>query len=541
MKLIPASGRYTAKLLFAGAEQAILRQVIAPDFPGVTRKAGRTMLPADVRLYELIRVKTGEKGDASVQAWYEHEREIEQARAVLQEPGDIEVPHNNQRLLYPYQRVGANFIARNGRTIVADEPGLGKTAQTITAVEMTAHANVLIVCPNTLKMHWAAEKARWTQFPGEPVMIVNPKNKATLNECVGWFIVNYESFRTIAWFKQWNWDWLIVDEAQNTKNRDTLTFDLLSNLHAKRVALLTGTPFGNNPGELWTLLNLLEPGRFTSYWRFYAMYVQYDGAIGMGTVPVGVKNVSLLRRELVSRMLQRRKAEVYPQLPPKIISKIPLEMGDTQLKHYIKMVEDSIIELGNGEHIRALLPISVLLRLRQLLSTPACFGLPDDSCKLDAAMELIQNNPDRLLVMSLFRGTVEALARRLTTAKIPHAIIMGGMGQGNAAEVQRKLNSGEIKVAVCTMQSGGVGLNLVGANTAIIVDKHYNPEKQTQAYDRIHRIGQVKNVYIQELICPGTVDKLVEDILAVKIKMNEDVFARALITDLKGFLEKQGR
>lgn len=537
MKFLPASGRSTAKLVLAGGEQAILRKVIAPDFPGISRLPGRTLLPADIRLYELIRVITGEKGDASVLSWYETERETEKARAALQEPEDVEIPHNNQKLLYPYQRIGANFIARIGRVIVADEPGLGKTAQTITAVEMTAHANVLIICPNTLKLHWAAEKAKWTQFPNEQVTVVSPKNRSMLKDCEGWFIINYQLFWSTPWIKQWNWDWLIVDEAQNAKNRDTVTYSLLSELRAKRIALLTGTPFGNHPGEMWTLLNLLYPRQYTSYWRFYAMYVEYDGVIGQGTRPVDSKNESLLRRDLLSKMLQRKKETVYPQLPAKIIRKVPLEMEDKQLKRYVKMVEDSIIELGNGENLRALLPISVLLRLRQILSTPACFGLPDESCKLDAAMDLIMNSPDRLLVMTLFRGTVTALSNRLTTAKVPHGIIMGGMGQDNAANIQKQLNSGEIKVAVCTMQSGGVGLNLVGANTAIIIDKHYNPEKQIQAYDRIHRIGQTKNVYIVELLCPGTVDDLVEAILARKINMSESVFARALIEDLKGFLD----
>jgi len=303
---------------------------------------------------------------------------------------------------------------------------------------------------------------------------------------------------------------------------------------------LTGTPFGNNPAEIWTLLNLIDPQKYSSYWRFYAMYVLYIGTIGEGTIPVGVRNVSLLRRDLLSRMIQRRKSDVYKQLPPKIIRKQHLDMETEQVKHYTKMAEECLLELTSGETLRALLPVSKLLRLRQILSTPACFDLPDVSCKLDAAMDIIQNSPDRLLVMTLFRGTVLALRHRLITANIPHDIIMGGMGQEHAANVQRKLNNGEIKVAVCTMQSGGVGLNLVGANTAVIVDKHYNPEKQTQAYDRIHRIGQTKNVYIIELIVPGTVDDLVESILKRKIAMTDAVFAKALIEDLERFLNRHG-
>lgn len=538
MKYIPPQGRYAGKLVLNGAEQSLLHGVVGFDFPGLTRKPGRTMLPADLRLYELIRSKTGNTGDSSVLEWYEQEREKERMCAALQEPQDTAVQHSKGDMLYSYQRVGANFIANVGRTIVADEPGLGKTAETIVAVEMTEHSNVLVVCPNSLKMHWRAEHSRWTQFPNEPVTVVDAKNRHNLGTCRGWYIIHYELFRVAPWFQQWNWDWLILDEAQNAKNRDTETFRLLKELNVKRMALLTGTPFGNNPGELWTLLNLIDPSRFSSYWRFYAMYVRYDGAIGLGTVPIGVKNVPLLRRELLPRMLQRRKADVFKELPAKIIRKLPLEITGNQLKHYITMAEDAIIKLSDGSTLRALGPLPILLRLRQLLSTPACFGLPDDSAKLDATVELIQNNPDKLIVMTLFRGTVDALSRRLTKLKIPHDVIMGGMGQEHAAEVQRKLNSGEIKVAVCTMQSGGVGLNLVGANTAIIVDKHYNPEKQTQAYDRIHRIGQTKNVYIIELCCEGTVDDTVEMILQRKIKMSDDVFAKALIADLQAFLRR---
>ncbi len=540
MKYLPPTGRYIGKLVLSGAEQATLRGVLPFDFPGIQRKAGRTLLPADPRLYELLRLKTGNTGDDSVLEWYAEERKAEQERAVLQEPADVTIPHNNSKILYPYQRVGANFIARVGRSLVCDEPGLGKTAQTITAVEMTVHSSVLIVCPNSLKRHWASEKAKWTQYPTEPVMVISSKNRKELGDCFGWYVINYELFRQTSWCMEQHWDWLVVDEAQNAKNRTTKTFDLLKQLRVKRMALLTGTPFGNNPGELWTLLNLLDPARYSSYWRFYAMYVQYDGTIGSGTIPVGVRNVTLLRRDLLSRMIQRRKTDVYKQLPPKIIRKQELEMDDDQMKHYVKMAKECLLELTSGERLRALLPVSKLLRLRQILSTPACFDLPDTSCKLDAAVDIIQNNPDRLLAMTLFRGTVLALSQRLTKLGVSHDIIMGGMGQEHAAEVQRKLNNGEIKVAICTMQSGGVGLNLVGANTAIIVDKHYNPEKQTQAYDRIHRIGQTKNVYIIELLVPETVDDLVEQILSRKIAMTEAVFARALIDDLEKFLEKHG-
>ena len=546
MKFLPSTSRSSAKLYADGDECKAIAKVFPWDFPGLKYSVDFLTLPAEPRLYEIIKGKTKIVGDKGVLGWYNAERKIEQDKVAMLNVEDTQLQHQKSCLLYPYQRVGAKFIAQTGNCILADEPGLGKTAQTIIGIEEASMCcvTVLVLCPNTVKLHWEAEIHKWSQDDPtyHDVTVVTTKNRRKLNVCAGWYIINYELFRITPWFQAQQWDWVVVDEAQSTKNRGTKLYKAIKSLTTAHHVLLSGTPFGNNPSELWTLLNIIDPKHYPSFWRFYEMYVNYTyGYIGQRIVE-GVKNTFLLRRDLASRMVQRKKVDVYKQLPDKIIRRLPIEPSPLQKKVYIKAAQEWLV-VNEGKPVTEIRnALSAMLRLRQILSTPMCisgeygYDMPDDSSKLDAAMELIQKTTESVLVMSLFRGTVKAMQQRLIKANIRHNIIMGGMGDQHAAEVQRQLNAGEIRVVVCTMQSGGVGLNLIGANIVIVVDKHYNPEKQTQAYDRVHRIGQEKTVYINELVCPDTVDILVEKILDRKIAMTNAVLAESLLTELKTYI-----
>jgi SNF2 family DNA or RNA helicase len=241
-------------------------------------------------------------------------------------------------------------------------------------------------------------------------------------------------------------------------------------------------------------------------------------------------------------MIQRKKSDVYSQLPAKIIRRLPVEISPLQKQVYTKAARSWLVECQGKPVTEIHNALSALLRLRQVISTPSCivgeYGnpMPDDSAKLDTAMELIQSSSERIVVMSLFRGTVTALSERLSKAGIAHNVLMGGMGSGHAAECQRQINSGEIRVLVCTMQSGGTGLNLIGASTMIVIEEHYNPMIMWQCVDRIHRIGQTQQVYITILSCPGTVDDLVNKIVQRKITMSEAVLAESLTKNLQEFL-----
>jgi len=232
-------------------------------------------------------------------------------------------------------------------------------------------------------------------------------------------------------------------------------------------------------------------------------------------------------------MIRKTKAEVMPFLPEKLYQTIPLKLLSRQSKHYDDMAKRFYIELSETKRLYAVNIISMITRLRQILSTPANFDLPDDSAKLDAALDIVLGTDNKIVIFTAFRKTVEALCQRLTKKEILHTRIWGGMSSEEVSEEEARLNTGEIKVLVATLQAGGVGLNLVGANVAIFIDKHYNPEKQRQAEDRLHRGGQTQKVHIINLYCPNTVDDMVEAILNRKLTMQEAILGPAFLEDLR--------
>jgi superfamily II DNA or RNA helicase len=423
------------------------------------------------------------------------------------------------------------------------------TAQSIISVDLSRdNDRVLVICPNAVKHQWREEIEKWSCL-NHPVHTLE---WATREACMqsfqeqgGWVIANYyalqrfwvgkEEYKT--GFDVGTWDWVIIDEGHRLKNRKTRSFHAASLLSFAHLAILTGTPMGNDPSEMWALLHLLDPKKYSSYWRFFEMYVEYmeDHIFGTRTI-LGTKNPKLLRTDLAPRMVQRRKEDVLPQLPRKQYQTLRLDMDKAQRKYYVQMLTESRLALENGEELEAWSALAVLVRLRQILSTPANFDLPDVSTKLDAAMELITSTSRRVVVYSIYRKTVFSLCARLDKESIPNVRIIGGMSGEERHEAQRRVNAAEAQVLVATIRAGGTGLNLQGASTAIFVDEEWNPLEQRQAEDRLHRLGQTETVHIIRLCCPGTVDDLVMEILLRKKKMHDAVFAEALQREFDRFL-----
>lgn len=476
-----------------------------------------------------------------VWSWYQNERRVEKSLIKFGGRKDAQLKHFERAdELYPFQRVGAEFINMAGRALLCDETGLGKTATSIAAVVSSQMMmRVLVICPNSLKLWWADEIRRWDPT-GRRVTVANSATREVdikrFMSGTGWLVVNWELARIgTELLDQFVWDWMICDEAHRIKNRRTLTYKSVSQLMFTRLILATGTPMSNEPGELWSLLHLLAPSEFPSYWRFYEMYTEYKANYFGGREVRGVKNSELLRRELAPRMLRRTKKEFLPQLPDKTYKTVHVLMTPRQLKMYKQMVKESIIRLESGESVDAVGAIVVILRLQQILSTTATLDEFDSSGKLDAACELIADAVEetKVIVFTKFRKTVEALSQRLDKGKVKHVVIMGGMTGGVAPVVKQLQEDDEVRVAVCTLQAAGEGLTMTAATKVIFLEKNYNPATQQQAEDRVHRITQEKAVQIITVACRGTVDDFVQEILERKGAMTHKVLGTELLTHLK--------
>ncbi|KKN85706.1 hypothetical protein LCGC14_0275110 [marine sediment metagenome] len=536
--LLPRLGRRTAKLVIRSGGLPTFKAL--EDITGVAynNKSSVAFFPRETRMLELMLKAAPLPLSESVQLWYDFEIGMEKESAALLLQEDVELAHEKASILRKYQRIGVDFMVHGCRTLMCDEMGLGKTAQTIVAVETTRfHRSMMVVCPNSVKYQWQEEILKWTQCD-QPITVIEWKNRVEQLESYagGWLILNYHNFRSDTAFQSMGyWDWVIFDEAHKLKNRKSQTFSAAKAMKSKRMALLTGTPTGNDVSEVWALLHLLNPMRYTSFWRFFEMYVGYYQDYFGARKIFGVRNPELLRRELSTRMVQRKKKDVLPELPAKIHQTVPVQMTKTQKRTYDRMAKEAAILMTSGELLTAVNQMAVLMRLRQILSTTANFDLPDHSGKLDAAVELIQNAGKKVIVFTVFRKTVMAVLRRLDVAGIKSVRIMGGVSAEDRQLAKQAINTSDTQVLVCTIKSGGLGLNLQGASVGIFVEKEWNPIDQAQAEDRMHRIGQTETVHIISLICQGTVDESVERLLAKKQRMTDEILKETLFAELRKY------
>jgi SNF2 family DNA or RNA helicase len=253
-----------------------------------------------------------------------------------------------------------------------------------------------------------------------------------------------------------------------------------------------------------------------------------------------IRNLPLLKREVAPYMIRHLKAEVGIQLPPKRAQRMPLFMLPEQVAAYRDAVRLMMIELSDGTILDIPNIVAKLTRLRQITSGLATIKLadgtpgPDISAKLDAAMELIEDRAgDPIVVFSMFRETIKALGRRLTKAGVPWSQIMAEMSSEEVSESKERFAQGGTKVMIGTIGVGGVGHTLTAADTLIFIDKHYNPDHQLQAEDRIHRIGQQRPCLIISLHVNHTVDDFVESIVTGKELMTRSLMTHSLRENLE--------
>lgn len=499
---------------------------------GVTKTEYYVSVPAEPRLYELLR-SYGIKGDPKTQRWYDSIAKDELADMRMLARTDCELLHPNAAQLLPFQRVGADSIARMGNIMLCDDTGLGKTVQAIVGIEASGQdGTVLVVCLNTLKYWWEAEYRRWSSAQ-LPVTVLDSTTRDRQMEtfCGGWLIINYRQLLLTPQLYSGSWDWVVFDEGHTLCNRQTQTRDAATRLRSPRRLIITATPYGNNPAEVWSLLHLIAPHRYRSYWRFFELFVKYnqDPDTGIRTI-VKVKNEELLRRDLAPMMIRRLKADVYSQLPEKTYQTVPLRMEPKQAEIYRTAAKEMLIELADGSVLTIDSAVAKITRLRQILSTPRVFGLEDTSTKLDYVEEFLSTYEGKVVIFTLFRATIEALMDRLDCLDISFTTVWGGLTSEEVEAARQKLIAGKTRILLGTIAGAGTGLNLrtAGVETVIFVDKHWNPVRQLQAEDRVHGIGQAGKVLIQSLSCPGTVDDLVEKVLKRKIAMTEAGLGRAL-------------
>lgn len=436
---------------------------------------------------------------------------------------------------YDYQQVAIEKMRAAPYFLLADEMGLGKTVELLCEVRdaMLIEPKVLIIAPKSAMSVWEDHVA-WI-LPELPVMSLTSTQRAKAEDFTyGVLIINPEALSKMYQLLVHHWDYIIADECHLFKNRKTKRSKALKKLRAKRKRAASGTPLVNKPDELWSILNWLNPRQYRSYWRFFEKYVKYitDPAYGYKII-IGAKNVDELRGEISPFMLRRLKQEVLKDLPEKYYTMVKVDLGSLQMHAYRQMKKESLAWLATHDPeqpLEAPTVLAQLTRLRQFADAYAKFDddygkvqLSEPSSKLDAMMDILEDTDQPVVIFSQFEQMISLASRRIEKLNIGFAQLTGKTPQAARGGIIKQFQEGRGKVLLATMQTGGVGITLTAASTAIFLDRSWSPAMNLQAEDRLHRVGQKNAVQIINIQARGTVDEKVEKKLEWKWNMIKEI------------------
>jgi SNF2 family DNA or RNA helicase len=437
-----------------------------------------------------------------------------------------EVPVEVQATLRPYQKDGVNWVERlrvmylNG--ILADDMGLGKTLQAIVAIaqyRMKKKALSLIVCPTSLLYNWKEEFAKFD--PELKVLVVDgiPSARKRIMENISKYDVIITSYtllqKDVEHYKTVTFGYVILDEAQHIKNRGTRNAKSVKMIVAEHRLILSGTPIENSLDEMWSLFDFLMPGFLSTYDRFVEKYIRVSGAELS-------KNLEYLRKKVAPFILRRMKADVLDDLPPVSEIVYHCQLTDVQQDLYRSYAESArnelvkLVERDGFDRVQIHV-LATLTRLKQICCHPAIFAKEKaeagDSAKYEMLMELLQTlieGKHKTVIFSQYTRMLQIMREDFESRGIKFAYLDGS--SKNRLEIVKKFNEDEsLPVFLVSLKAGGTGLNLVGADTVIHYDMWWNPAVENQATDRVHRMGQKKNVSAYKLITLGTIEEKIAE------------------------------
>jgi hypothetical protein len=451
--------------------------------------------------------------------------------------------------LFPFQEKGHGWLRMLGDlgigAILADDMGLGKTVQAIAMLESEreefgreALGPTLVVCPMSVARQWVAEVKRFA--PGLRVHLHHGSDRLSNEELwrkvreVDVVVTSYDiATRDVDALAEVEWDRLLMDEAQDVKNPQTKRARALRTLPARRRVAMTGTPIENRLNELWAIMDILNPGLLGSREWFNRTFAQ--------PIEVEKDELALERlRAVVQPFILRRgknEPEVELDLPPIRVEKDYCKLTVEQASLYQATVDRWFprIESHEDRFGRRGAVLAMLSHLKQVCNHPEMLmhtGQPLDgrSGKLERLVELLTSVPaeDKSLVFTQypsFDRLVPHLEERLGR-KV--GFFHGKLNARQRDELLTAFASeepGGPTVLVISIRAGGRGLNLPAANHVFHFDRWWNPAVEQQATDRAHRLGQHKPVYVHSLICTGTLEERIDQLLDAKRELVEKVMA----------------
>lgn len=457
--------------------------------------------------------------DAQLLKKYEEVQLTESERREIR----ILVERGFKATLHDYQWEGVYWLATMRKKgcgcVLADEMGLGKTLQVLAHLLSSGNQHSLIIVPTSLVSNWHAEIERF---------IPSWKGRVELNSrepdgSKAVHILSYELLRrSISRYRDFRFDTIVMDEAQVLKNDGTQRHQVISQLDFGHGIVMTGTPIENAVDDVWSYFYILMPGMKAVHDRLKRMS---DGA----TLTESFLKVS--SKLLNPFILRRTKAEYLKELPERVERNIYVSLCKYEQTVYdrVRKVFNKAMKDGSSGRVTSI-ALESLLRLRQacvsvnLLPSTLYKGGKRMSSKMQIALGQIEQlgKDDKLIVFSQFVQALEELEGYLQERGIAYVTLYGTTSD-RETPVTVFQKDADVKVFLASIKAGGVGLNLTAADYVLLLDDWWNSAVEAQAFSRVHRIGQTRNVEVVRLVCKETVE---EKILALQQSKQQtaDVF-----------------
>lgn len=432
---------------------------------------------------------------------------------LLAQEGPVEWPG----VLFPYQVDGVKALLSRDALLLADDMGLGKTVEAIAALRILVLQyrveSSLVVVPAGLLGQWRAALTTWA-----PDLRVSTIRGPAADRAWQWmaqahvYLISYDTLRE-DWAaspqsppRQRLWDVVVLDEAQRIKNRASDIGRLCKQLRRRRAWALTGTPLENNLDELGSILEFVAP-------------LGGDRPTPLYPGPAVVE-----RQRAVQ--LRRRKVDVLPQLPPKLISTITLQLGPAQRASYERAEREGVYALrARGADLRIENVLELITRLKQFCNADPTTGQSAKLADLGERLDTLIAEGHRALVFTQFTdATFGARAVGATLARFRPLVYTGDMDLRERDEMIRVFKEDPSHaLLVLSLRAGGQGLNLQEASYVFHFDRWWNPAVERQAEDRSHRLGQSYPVHVYAYTCEHTIEERIESVLRRKQRLFQDV------------------
>lgn len=462
----------------------------------------------------------------------------------------VNLPRGFNGKLRAYQHRGLDWLSFLHKwgfgACLADDMGLGKTIEAIAlflaAREYGAKGPILVICPMSIMLKWHREISLFA--PSLKTLLYHGAERQkgddfiSAIENIDVVITSYQLLCTeSATISKVEWEITVLDEAQNIKNASTAKSRTARALKSHWRLALTGTPVENNVGDLWAIMDFLNPGLLLNQRDFIE---RYQRPIAMGSDP-SIKDE--LRHLTAPFILRRLKSdpEIVPDMPPKVEEKVYCTLTKKQAELYAAEIRDIDKGIAHKEGIaRHGAVLSLLTRLKQICNHPEQYQKITDAkgrtvsaedsgklMRLDEMLDDVISAGECALVFTQYATMGEMLAKHLSEKfgfEVPflHGQVPMKKRDAMVASFQRKDGP---PIFIVSIKAGGIGLDLTRANHVFHFDRWWNPAVENQATDRAHRIGQKRTVFVHTFICEGTLESRIDDLISSKLELAEKLIS----------------